>query len=690
MAVANMRGPARKANSHGKRLPFRLQLAAALPLLVASTSAFAQGGRYLSDDAWSFGVTADSQWTISHDLTWAEDDPYYAHVNPDYREENPDYVSVSTILKLNDAFIAHGVSFVVQLGDLTDRAGNAAMYTHAAARQPLFDAGIGFFPVRGNHETYGDLFGNDPDADLSIPAWRDAFPQTQGLGPNIFAARDFNIPDNEALRGLSYSFDYGGPGSGARFVFVDVEATSYRLQDPVPHPIYGLGLQYLRWVIYRHDEAVAGADETEIPPGTWFRIDRTGKPSTDFLGSEEMFPIEDNAQPRQPAPTTAGTSFHPGDQQDWINERLEDSQRPAHAFTLTHRNLLGQNHLDTAWGDDAGVTPEAQNIFYKSLQDNKVGYFLSAHDHMHTRSIVTSPDGSSSIEQLIASSADPKFYSPAAGTMAEQRSRETPISQELNNIGFYIFTVDGSRVSVDYYSDEVGDFGTDYCWPDGFAGPDGTCGDPRSNNPAERLGSLYVPDFHFVKKENWGYGLNGQRFVIPQGISYAGDAVTKGDRVTENPRVRDEFNGTRAEVLDGFNGSESTDNVPDAPRPFAKTVTTGWVENPEPGALKSDVLSLWGMAELGTEKTDTYVLAMSFTRSKRRRLRAGAIGIATYIDGKWVNAVDENFGGAKTFVVGPYVEGRYGLGTYGVDPGSQMAWAVLNYNADFAVAADVH
>jgi len=164
--------------------------------LLVPVMAYAQGGRYFSDKAWRFAVTADTQWTITHDLTWSDDDPYYAHVNPDYREENPEYVSVSTIEKLNKAFIAHDVGFVIQLGDLTDRAGDAAIYTHAAAREPLYEAGVGFFPVRGNHETYGDLFDRDPNGDLSIPAWRDAFPQTRGLGPNLFGAGSFDAPDN--------------------------------------------------------------------------------------------------------------------------------------------------------------------------------------------------------------------------------------------------------------------------------------------------------------------------------------------------------------------------------------------------------------------------------------------------------------------------------------------------------------
>jgi hypothetical protein len=649
---------------------------AMLPLLLFSTLAIAQGGRYQSGDAWTFGATADTQWTITHSLTWDPIDPYYAHVNPNFREENPDYVSVSTALKLNDQFIAHGVRFVVQLGDLTDRAGNAAMHTHAQARQPLYDAGIGFFPVRGNHETYGALYGLDPDFDVNVPAWRDAFPQTQGQGANLFGAQNFNGPPDDALRGLSYSFDYGTPGSDARFVFMDIEPTHYRFAEPEPHPIYGEPYSYsndFNWTVYRHTEDLIAREGNLILAGTWFRIASTGEPSTEFYGPAPG--DGEILQPEEGQYTTSGTEFRPGDQQEWIDSRLQEPDRPVHAFVLAHRNLMGQNHRDTVWGSDPGVTPDVQNVFYRSLQENKVGYFLSAHDHMHHRAIVRSPDRNWFVEQLIASSSDPKFYTPAPGSMAGQRSRETPISQELNNIGYYIFTVDGSRLTVDYYSDRQGNFGTDYCWPDGYPGEGGTCSDPRRSAPAERIGSLYVPDFRFEKKETWGYGLNGKRFVIPQGGSYTG--------------VTDEFAATRAAILRGTNGSAATDNIPGAPRPLSKTVTTGWAANPDPGKLKSDVLSLWGMAELGTEQTDVYVLSMSLGFNRMIHLGSGGIGIATYVDGQWVNAVDQNFGGSKRFVLGPYIEELHELGTYGIDPGSETAWAVLNYNADFAVADGV-
>lgn len=68
------------------------------------------------------------------------------------------------------------------------------------------------------------------------------------------------------------------------------------------------------------------------------------------------------------------------------------------------------------------------------------------------------------------------------------------------------------------------------------------------------------------------------------------------------------------------------------------------------------------------------------------RLGKGGFGIATRDDrGNWVDAVDMNTGGTKKSVSGPWNAG-YGLGTYGVDPETRTAWAVLNRTGDFAVA----
>jgi hypothetical protein len=147
-------------------------------------------------DAWRFGVMSDTQWKANLD------------------GENPETVAVGIINQLNSEFISHDVSFVIQVGDLTDKAtdspngnpSNRTLDTRAEAAQALYDAGIGFFPVRGNHE-------GSATAAMDIPV---LFPQTTGTGPNVVGAMNFSSPF-PTLNGLSYSFDY----NNARFVLID-------------------------------------------------------------------------------------------------------------------------------------------------------------------------------------------------------------------------------------------------------------------------------------------------------------------------------------------------------------------------------------------------------------------------------------------------------------------------------------
>jgi len=92
--------------------------------------------------------------------------------------------------------------------------------------------------------------------------------------------------------------------------------------------------------------------------------------------------------------------------------------------------------------------------------------------------------------------------------------------------------------------------------------------------------------------------------------------------------------------------------------------------------------------DLGAGMTDTYTLSLNYNAGPSQ-LCADCFAIATPDGhGGWVNAVNKNIGGTKRFVVGPWNAG-YGLGTYGVDPGTQTAWAVLDYNADFAAVNNI-
>jgi hypothetical protein len=115
-------------------------------------------------------------------------------------------------------------------------------------------------------------------------------------------------------------------------------------------------------------------------------------------------------------------------------------------------------------------------------------------------------------------------------------------------------------------------------------------------------------------------------------------------------------------------------------------VGTGWSSDPTT-TIASKILSLWGMANaMGSAQTGTYTLSLSFTPPTSSAAIQGNFElIAKNSNGSWINAVDGNFGGTKNFVLGPWSSSAT-LGTYGLDTSTYTAWAVINFNGDFAVA----
>ncbi len=106
--------------------------------------------------------------------------------------------------------------------------------------------------------------------------------------------------------------------------------------------------------------------------------------------------------------------------------------------------------------------PAGQNAFFKSLHDNGVRYYLCGHDHMYDRSRIVSPDGNSYVNQILCASDSSKFYTPGSPSNDDKynvpafgHTRQTQLSQDLHTVGYYIFTVDGPKVTIDYYSSGV-------------------------------------------------------------------------------------------------------------------------------------------------------------------------------------------------------------------------------------------
>lgn len=554
--------------------------------LVAASTAFA--------DPWKFGVMSDTQWIGTDD------------------GKSPNSVPVDIIKAVNREFIAKGVKFVVQVGDLCDNGSVPnGEDTRAAFVQELYNAGIGFFPYRGNH-------------DSSVAAATEflaLYPQTQTGTMNVTPASAFSVTN---------------PDSAVQ-PFPVVSGSPFTMGSSFSSPV-----------------TVAGAADNSLKGLTY-----------SFEFNNALFMMLDG----QAAKAVDGTTPGIDPQQTWISSTLAGKPAGGHAFVFSHKGLITENHVDSLFGSDPSKDPAGQNAFISSLHNNGVRYFIQGHDHMHNRSIVTSPDGTSSVQNILCASDSSKFYTPGSPSNDDKynvpafgKHRQTQIAQELHTIGYYIYTVDSSHVTVDYYS----------AIPSNVAPVGGV------NGPNVEWLIPTTPALNFVKAETFGYSLNGKEFLVPQGVSYTS--------------VSDTYAGTTAKILSGTNGSTAADFDD---RHFVKTVDTGWtdqtvtkVKHKSVSDTGSNILTLWGMADLYAPKTDTFTLSLSYDPASANlgSLGKGNFGLASKdTNGAWTNVVDKNVGGVKKFVHGPWKEG-YTLGTYGVDTKTKTAWAVINYNGDFAVS----
>ncbi len=571
---------------------------------------------------WSFGIMSDTQWP--NDVS-----PF----------KNPN-TAVNVINHLNEQFIGHGVKFVVQVGDLTDTGGtnNVNLDVRAAFAQALYNAGIGFYPLRGNHESTG------PNA----VRFQQIFPQTGTVPANAGINNMTPSTVMDPTTGTARTTYYGAPPAvvGASFTV----GSNFATESTMEGLTYSFDYGNARFVLL---------DQFTKPSGT----------SKSNLDQTDVNWVEDRI--------CTGPS----------NSQGHSCDRPAntHAFTFAHKHLISENHADNMFNSTNPTASQASKDLMenhmKNLQTYGVRYHIGGHDHIHNRAIITSPNtGNYKVQNIIVASDSYKFYIPAAQpTFATQtfRSLEKMIAQEMFTVGYHIVTVDGPKVTFDYY-----------------ASPNGCNGD--CDQTAD------VIPYTFTKRESWGYSLNGKEVVVDQGSSLAlSDDTSKAIANGETGYV-----GTQMAILGGFDTSTGRDFNH---RLLAKTVDTGWA--PKTAATASDVLTLWGLHNslatdavpsetaqavtnyhynLTSDQTDTYVLSMSFdaTGIPAEKLASGLFGLVTKdAEGNWISAVGANFGGTDNFVQGPYVAG-YTLGKYGIDTNTTPAtvWAVVNHQGDFAVA----
>ncbi len=611
---------------------------------------------------WKFGVISDTQWADC-----ANDG------------KSPLSCAASIIKQIDTEFINKGVSVVISVGDVVDSSTTFSFQIRSLYAQDLYNAGIGFYPLRGNHD-----IAPAPSQFVAT------FPQIANGGIN-------NSGTTTVSSFLSaYNTTYGGTGKDSSSIngSTDTYSVLSTILNAAVVASNGHTFQSGSNFSYPTSNAPA-ANGTALTASVYSftaptsqvaytgTISGVGGISYSFDFNNTRFVLLDSFPG-----TTNSTSTIPS-QLNWVADRVQvggTSNRPLQAFVFSHKNILGGNHKDTLFGGSLTNDPgdgsvfsgtastfrkAAEDHFIKTFDTNDVAYLITGHDHHYKQSVINDPLNSNySLRQLILASDSSKFYTPATPVSAN----ETMVAEELYQVGYYIFTVDGPRVTVDYYGI-----------------PANVEGKLINNANATYFSATPTLTGNWVKHQTIGHSLNGQDFLIPQGSSYTtvSDDTTVATGTSASFFGETGFVGSSFSILSGSNGSNRSDTVG---RACTKEVSTGWAPAIA-GTTYSDVLSLWGLADIGATQTDTITVAVKFPTAG-----LGTISKDNYVlgardpkSGKWINAVDYNIvGGTKTAINGAY-SSNYTLGYHGIvdnGDGTATAWAVVNGNAqEFAVIA---
>lgn len=332
--------------------------------------------------AWKFGVMSDTQWPTSPD------------------GKNPNSVAVNVIEHLNAQFIASGVKFVVAVGDVTDNGTNLALDTRATFAQDLYNAGVGFYPLRGNHESSA----------AATAEFRRVFPQTQ-TGVN-------NLTPANALVTTAF---YGAPPANTNGAFtVGSNFASYPLSGGYDGLFYTFDYGNARFVLMDQFTPSTGVSHSvlDAPQVSWVGGTLSARPAGAhaFVFGHKGFITENHAD------TLFGNDPS-------ANPALQNDLMAKLASNGVHYYMGGHDHMHNR---AVVVSPDsASTIENLILASDSYKFYIPANP-----------------------SNDAKYDVPAKGIT--NGPRETMLAQELFTAGYYVVTVDGPKATVDYFASPNG------------------------------------------------------------------------------------------------------------------------------------------------------------------------------------------------------------------------------------------
>lgn len=520
-----------------------------------------------------FAILADTQWPLLACETQGGDSTGVC-VNGDslsgYR--NPHSVAVDFIHQIQEQLIQHHApKFVVLLGDFGDEASEESIRVRATWAQELYDAGIGVFPVRGNHDEgpivarkFIELFPQTKNGSMGMtPAsamlWTDSANVHPIRSPRAPFTMGSHFTSPACAQGRSYSFQE----EGVSFVFLD-----------------------------------------------------------QFMGTKAEY-------------------CYVKDQIPWMDSVLSARPPATPAFVFAHKPLIGACHEDVLMGDNPGLDSLSTTRFIESLVRNQVEILMTGHEHLLQHSLVEAPGLSNlRIQQAIFPGASWKLYPSLTPTMDEKfnvpaygKKRETPLGQELGYVGYQMVTVDGPRVEIQSWGASTGIL----------------------------IGDLKIaPDLRnkWNIRRTWGWSPRGKKTLLAPNDSLK--------------VLSDSSQGTRVRILSGVWKASNKDF---SQRTFSALASTDWQRW---GNLQSAVWTLWGLEKQnGSELTPKMAIAMSVDPEVSVE-QFSNLCLLQLQGNSWQCA------GTSTKRIGAW-QASDPIGSFGVDPSTREAWAVVEKGGTYAV-----
>ena len=202
-----------------------------------------------AEESWTFAILGDTQWA-SEVCTAIEGTSDTLCLSGDslsgYR--NPNSVAVDFIHQIQERLILdHKPKFLVLLGDFGDDVDVKSVQTRVTWAQELYDAQIGVFPVRGNHDEgpyvakeFLKVFPQTRTGEMNqTPA--DAFLWTDSaqIHPRLLpGSASFKIGSHFSSPSCAAGRSYAFQESGATFIFIDPFMDSRAASCPVADQIF--------------------------------------------------------------------------------------------------------------------------------------------------------------------------------------------------------------------------------------------------------------------------------------------------------------------------------------------------------------------------------------------------------------------------------------------------------------------